>query len=118
MMPTDSRNVLFSQTHTLDAHYEPGADPRPLQLAFAALFDQAAQAVYRAGADLDEVLVERVLMVRTTSGSTYEVDANFLSDAVLLKNSILAALAPKNEHAEGSVVVGIRLTARRDQMEC
>jgi len=118
MMPSDLQDVLFSQSRTLDAPYEPGADPRPLQLAFAALFDQAAQAVYRAGADLDEVLIERVLIVRTGVGSNQEIEANFLSDAALLKGMILAALATGNEHAGKSEVVAVGLTARRDQMEC
>ena len=109
--------VLFSETRTLDAPYELGTDPRPLQLVFAALVDQAAQAVYRAGADLDEVLIERSLVVRTGNGSTHEVVLDYLSDAASLKDSILAALAA-NEAFEKCQIVAVKLIARRDQLEC
>ena len=115
--PRSEGEVLFSGTRTLDAPYRLGDDPRPLQVAFAALFDEAAQVIYLAGSDLDEVLVERILVVRTPD-ITHEIQAEFLADAELLKKSVLDHFPSQSNSGiqTGLEVPAVKIVVRRDEM--
>lgn len=117
MMTYAGGHVFFEDSRTLAGVYHPGDDPRPLQLAFARLFDEAAQAISRAGSDLDEVLVERLFLVRV-DGKEHEVPANFLSDAALVQKSVLAHFAAndRSNEAKGLEIFAVKIIARYDEL--
>lgn len=118
MMPPDSAHIFFEKSMTLETPYRLGDDPRPLQAAFANLFDESAQAIYLAGSDLDEVLVERILLAESEDG-TLEVPASFIADPELLKKSIhryFAATGSLGETKEIEILA-VKIIARRDQLE-
>lgn len=117
MMPHNSAHIFFEKSTTLEAPYRLGDDPRPLQAAFANLFDQAAQAIYLAGSDLDEVLIERILLMRRED-DTVEVPASFIADAELLKKSIhkyFAATGGLGEMKEPEILA-VKVIARQDRL--
>jgi len=118
MMSHAGGHVFFEQSRSLATSYKPGDDPRPLQLAFARLFDEAAQTIYRAGSDLDEVLVERILVVRRDHGTTCEVPADFLADAELLKKSVMNFFDAPHGSVESNVleIVAVKIVARQDTL--
>lgn len=115
-MTNPASRIFFEETSTLEEAYVPGADPRPLHLAFARLFDQAAQAISRAGSDLDEVLVERMLVARRRDGESAEVAADFLADSQRLRNSILKGCRDAGLDCDLQTVevVAVKLVARHD----
>jgi hypothetical protein len=110
--------LFFKKARRLASAYKLGDDPRPLQIAFASLFDEAAQAIYLAGSDLDEVLVERVLIVSRNHEMQFEIPAEFLSDAVRLRKSVLTNLDASDVPSEGDVfeIVGVKIIARHDEL--
>ena len=118
MMTFSCGHVFFEQSRSLASTYKPGDDPRPLQLTFARLFDEAAQTIYRAGSDLDEVIVERILVVRRDHETHYEVPADFLADAELLKKSVLNHLADTADLAvtDSFEIVAVKIIARLDKL--
>jgi hypothetical protein len=110
--------VFFEKSRSLASAYQLGDDPRPLQLAFASLFDEAAQAIYRAGSDLDEVLVERLLIVRRNHESEFEAPADFLADAELLKKSVLKSFGVPMDSSDANIfeIVAVKIIARQDEL--
>lgn len=115
-MNNSEGRIFFEEMSTLDQAYALGNDPRPLHLAFARLFDQAAQAISLAGSDLDEVLVERLLVVRRRDGESAVVVADFLADPARLKLSVLAGCRDAGLHVDhdGVDIVAVKLVARHD----
>jgi hypothetical protein len=116
-MPHKNVHKYFEKAQELDIPYNLGDDPRPLQTTFAALFDEAAQAVYHAGSDLDEVLVERILLVRVRD-LDHEIPAEFLADAVLLRKTLIDHF-PGESNSDGQQrlqVVAVKIIACRDQL--
>ena len=118
MMSHASGHLFFEKSQSLATPYKPGDDLRPLQFAFGRLFDEASQTIYYAGSDLDEVLVERILIVRQDQTAQHEVPADFLSDPELLKRSVLKNLAALADSAETEVfdIVAVKIIARRDEL--
>ncbi len=118
MMPHKDGQVYFEESQTLATSYKLGDDPRPLQLTFARLCDEAAQAIYRAGSDLDEVLVERILIARDNHETLHEVPADSLADAELLRQSVLKKLAVSPDPTETDVIeiVAVKIIARHDEL--
>ncbi len=117
-MMSDTRGqIYFDEARTLASVYRLGDDPRPLQLTFARLFDEAAQTVYRAGSDLDEVLIERILIVRSIN-KEFEISADFLGDAELLKKSVLKHFAEdhKGGTPEQLEIHAAKIVVRHDQL--
>lgn len=114
-MSHEAGRVYFDRSSELAAPYRPGDDPRVLQVAFGRLFDEAATAVYLAGSDLDEVLIERLLVARD-SMNIIELSAKFLADAESLKTSLKAQLMQKNPPADISLleIVAVRIVVRHD----
>lgn len=115
-MPQRGGRILFEQMSTLEKQYALGSDPRPLHIAFARLFDEAAQAISREGSDLDEVLIERRLVAMRRDGESTEVAADFLAEAGRLKQSVLTACrdAGLDQDHHGIQIVAVRLIARLD----
>ena len=115
MMSHAGGHVFFEKSQSLATPYKLGDDPRPLHLAFARLFDEAAQTIYYAGSDLDEVLVERILIVRRNQTAQHEVPADFLADAEHLKTSVLKNLATFADSAVFDIVA-VKIVARQDRL--
>jgi hypothetical protein len=86
------RRTLFSQSQRL---VRPLSFPEGLpevRVRFSELFDRAAAAVFSAGFDLDDVIVERRLTLRVNDSTEHETPADFLSDAALLEAGIRSSL--------------------------
>jgi hypothetical protein len=117
MTPTRGQ-VYFEKAQTLTSAYKLGDDPRPLQFAFAGLFDEAAQTICRAGSDLDEVLIERIFIVSRNHESEFEIPAEFLSDAELLRKSVLGDINAADISSETNAfeIVGVKIIARHDEL--
>jgi hypothetical protein len=108
--------ILFEGCRDFGEPYRLGEDTRLLQDAFLQLFDEAAKAVFLAGGDLDEVLIERLLIVRT-GDQEREVPAEFLADAEALKNGVLAYLEHNlEERWPTSEIRAIKVRARHDAL--
>lgn len=114
-MASSPPDIYFEKLLELPSDYRLGDEPRPLQIAFAQLGDEAASAIYLAGSDLDEVLVERSLIV-LFDDSRIEISAAFLADAELLQRSILDQIPDATESADLRVVA-IRVIARHDRLD-
>ena len=113
-MQDGTGEILFDKTLDLSSPYRLGDDPRTLQLAFASLGDLAAQSIYLAGSDFDEVLMERILLVRSGE-KTSQVPAEFLADAERLKELVVRRVSESPGLAELSVVA-VRTIVRLDRM--
>jgi hypothetical protein len=116
-MSEKATHIFFEKSQALDVPYQLGDDSRPLQVAFASLVDEAAQAIYRAGSDLDEIIVERIFLVGTQE-MTHEIPASFLADGRLLKKSVLDYFARSNSsyQTNGLEIVALKIIARHDQL--
>ncbi len=116
-MPQQGGHIYFEKSKTFSPSYKLGDDPRPLQMAFAALFDEAAQAIYLAGSDLDEVLVERIYLVRTKE-SVHEVPADFLADEGCLRKSVLHHFAQfdRSDQTKSLRIIAVKIIARHDEL--
>jgi len=76
-------------------------DLTELRTACSRLFDQTANAVFRLGLDLDEVVVERLLECRDAGGSTFRCPLVSLTDREALVGVIQA------ERPSGVPITGI-----------
>lgn len=110
--------TLFEGSKSMPRAFPLGEDPNPLRLEFAKLFDQAANAVFLAGLDLDEVLVERLFIVHVENeNKDQEVSADFLADAEMLKKAVLKRLGKQHVNAEGIEIRGVKIIARHDALD-
>lgn len=114
-MSLQGGHIYFEKSQALSRSYQLGDDPRPLQIAFAVLFDEAAQAIYLAGSDLDEVLVERFFLVRIGQ-TVQQVQASFVADAKLLEKSVLDqfGITGISKGTKELEIVAIKIVARHD----
>ena len=85
---------------------------------FSELFDRVARAVFRAGLDLDDVLVERQVVCRINGHPPIRVSADHLSDLDRFVQHVLAAakLEFDRDIPSGAVtLIELRITAIREQ---
>ena len=115
-MTAPGGDPLFCETFPFEKPYRLGDDPRPLQVAFAALADRAAEVIARAGSDFDEVLMDRLVVLRDAEGTEREVVAEFLSDAKLLERSILQSLGETSGSAGLLEIREIKVVVRLDRL--
>jgi len=72
-------------------------DLRALQAGFSALFDAAAVAVRRAGYDLDDVVLERIMVCEDPDGTPFDVAAEPLSD----RDELIRRVVRSASHLDG-----------------
>ena len=85
---------------------------------FSELFDRVARAVFRAGLDLDDVLVERQVVCRIDGHPPIRISADHLSDEDRFTQHVLAAvkLELNRDIPSGAVtLMELRITAIREQ---
>ncbi|MEK6675691.1 MAG: hypothetical protein AABZ47_08560 [Planctomycetota bacterium] len=75
------------------------------------MMDRTAQAVFRAGYDLDDVVVERFVVCQSNDGTEVRVPAEPLSDSARLKKKIASAL---KEFCRGAMIRAIVVEGRLD----
>lgn len=106
------RTTLFDDSSRFDC----GADEldiRELRSGFAALGERAAEAVQRAGHDLDEVVFDRFLCCRPPMGGCIEVPVKWLAD----ERRLLADIRARCEAADGELprIESLRLVAHLEE---
>lgn len=116
--PLSSSQTLYQKTAPFLSSLD-RLDMPALRQAFAALMDDAALAVQRAGFDLDDVVIERSLICRTARDRQVTVEAAWLSDGARQADAIRCILAPRPEdeplHVAGVVVRAVRAALCNDQ---
>ncbi len=77
--PSIQRRVIAEESIQVDWSLEK-LNLEVVRRTFSDLFDRAAVAVHRAGHDLDDVVVERRMICRTTDGFDRDVSVFFMSN--------------------------------------